>query len=67
MLEGAAMALCMVSEFLIFSNSGAIVRICLSLRDCANPMGIVLAETLHGLDVAVENAVMLPSGSPFLL
>ena len=55
------------SEFLLSSNSSVIVRICLSLRDCANPMGIVLAETLHGLDVAAENRVMLPSGSPFLL
>ena len=65
--RGAALVLCMVSEFLLSSNSGAIVRICLSLRDCANLMGIILAETFLGLDAAVENRVMLTSGSPFLL
>ena len=65
--RGAALVLCMVSEFLLFSNSGAVVRICLSLWDCANPMGIVLAETFHGLDAVAENRALLPSGSPFLL
>ena len=65
--RGAALVLCIVSEFLLSSNFEAIVLICLSLRDHANPMGIILAKTFHGLDAAAENRVILPSGSPFLL
>ena len=65
--RGASLVLCMVSKFLLSNNSGAIVCICISLRDHANPMGIVLAETFHGLDSAAENRVMLSSGSSFLL
>ena len=64
--RGAALVLCMISEFLLSSNSGVTVRICVLLRDCANPMGIVLAETFHGLDATAKNRAMLPLGSLFL-
>ena len=63
--RGVALALCIVSEFLFSSNSGAIMRICLSLRDHGNPMGIVLAKTFHGLDASAENGVMLSLSSHF--
>ena len=62
-----SLALCMLSKFIFSSNSDMIYHIYLTLRNCTNPMGKVLVETLKVLDIAFENRAMLSFGAAFIL